>query len=317
MDNCGSKGKKTTPKHGENSIPYSRTFVIESSPMNLERLGLEKLHVLKGRDIATIVLSTAITAGAAGGLGGYLFRGSGPKPSENPTLASPLPTLAIETTAPILGTAPFFDTEANEIAREKGIGPDSFFIFQNKTLDNLSAFLGRELYPIYPLTVLEHKGLIYDLAKEFSIPPNVIATIMTIESAGLQNEVSWVGAQGLFQVMPFHFDPKIQDNPAAMQEPYLNGRTGMKFFKDVCLKAARDGFPSGYPQNHVTIYARALMAYNAGANAGRISFDRLPDETKFYGDHFIRFALSAEIADGFERKKTEIWTSSESLPPLI
>lgn len=205
---------------------------------------------------------------------------------------------------PILGIPPFEDKNANEIARQKGITVDSFFLFKEAVLDNLSAFLGDTLFPIYPLTVLDNRKLIYNLAKDFSVPPNVIATIMTIESCGIVNEESQgVGAQGLFQVMPFHFDQAIQNNPKAMQDPILNGKTGMNYFIKVCLPAAREGFLSGYSKDHVNIYARAMMAYNAGRYGATESFANLPDETKLYGDHFIRFAMTAELADGLRKKE--------------
>lgn len=221
----------------------------------------------------------------------------------------PVPQLAAtpageQKSEPILGIPPFEDKDANEIARQKGITVDSFFLFKEAVLDNLSAFLGDTLFPIYPLTVLDNRKLIYNLAKDFSVPPNVIATIMTIESCGIVNEESLeVGAQGLFQVMPFHFDQAIQNNPKAMQDPILNGKTGMDYFTKVCLPAAREGFPSGYSKDHVNIYARAMMAYNAGRYGATESFANLPDETKFYGDHFIRFAMTAELADGLRKKE--------------
>lgn len=282
--------------------------MVEFKLMELDKLiDLDKSDITTRRNLLKFgavcagagVLGTIAVAGPVGYLIGR------PSPSSRPQeTAIPVTPAAEKSAEPIVSIQPFVDPEANEIARQKEIGPDSFFVFSNKTLDGLSAFLGDTLYPIYPLSVLdlEQRKLIYTLTKEFQVPPNVIASIMTIESAGLGNEESWVGAQGLFQVMPFHFDASIRNNPAAMQEPLLNGRTGMKFFVETCLKAARAGFPPGYPQNHVNVYARALMAYNAGADAGRVNFDRVPDETKFYRDHFIRLAMTADLAEGLRKK---------------
>ena len=250
------------------------------------------------RDVLRFTGRAVVASSALAALGGYWAGKS--QPIDGQLSTSPTPDITAE---PILGIPPFTDAQANEIAMQKGMAPDTFFNFSTKVLEKLSAFLGDSLHPIYPPSVLDHKKLIYDLAKEFSTPPNVIATIMTIESCGIKGAESYVGAQGLFQVMPFHFDESIQKNPQAMQEPYLNGRTGMKYFVNTCLPAARAGFPAGYPKDHVNVYARALMAYNAGTDGARVNFDKLPDETKFYGDHFIRFAMTADIADGLRKKE--------------
>ena len=44
-------------------------------------------------------------------------------------------------------------------------------------------------------------------ANASSLDPNLVATIMQIESCGDPNALSRSGAMGLFQVMPFHFRP--------------------------------------------------------------------------------------------------------------
>lgn len=46
---------------------------------------------------------------------------------------------------------------------------------------------------------------IQDWAIEYSLDPNLIAVVMQIESCGHPEITSSAGAQGLFQVMPFHF----------------------------------------------------------------------------------------------------------------
>src|SRR5688500_10923905 len=42
-------------------------------------------------------------------------------------------------------------------------------------------------------------------ANAYDLDPNLLATVMQIESCGHPTVVSRAGAQGLFQVMPFHF----------------------------------------------------------------------------------------------------------------
>jgi len=44
-------------------------------------------------------------------------------------------------------------------------------------------------------------------AETHSLDPILIATVIQIESCGDPKAISHVGAQGLFQVMPFHFNP--------------------------------------------------------------------------------------------------------------
>lgn len=71
------------------------------------------------------------------------------------------------------------------------------------------------------------KPLIAEWALAWEIDPNLIATLIQIESCGDPYVSSSAGAQGLFQVMPFHFDPgedmlDVQNN-ARRGLNYLNG----------------------------------------------------------------------------------------------
>jgi soluble lytic murein transglycosylase-like protein len=58
------------------------------------------------------------------------------------------------------------------------------------------------------------------------LDPNLVATVMTLESCGDPNARSGAGAMGLFQVMPFHFaegdDPYNPDTNAARGMAYLS-----------------------------------------------------------------------------------------------
>ena len=53
--------------------------------------------------------------------------------------------------------------------------------------------------------VTRWSGLANEAAKQYGVDPIVILTIIQKESGGNPNARSWVGAQGLMQVMPFHF----------------------------------------------------------------------------------------------------------------
>ena len=67
-------------------------------------------------------------------------------------------------------------------------------------------------------------------AGQYGLDPQLIATIMQIESCGLADAVSNSGAQGLFQVMPMHFSAG-----EAMTEPDTNARHGMAVLQE-CLR---------------------------------------------------------------------------------
>ena len=64
-------------------------------------------------------------------------------------------------------------------------------------------------------------------SKRYGIDPNILATVMQVESCGDPIVGSGAGAQGLFQVMPFHFtqgeDPHDPDTNARRAIEYLKG----------------------------------------------------------------------------------------------
>jgi len=87
-------------------------------------------------------------------------------------------------------------------------------------------------------------------AQEYNLDPNLVATVMRIESNGDREAVSEGGALGLFQVMPFHFS-----NGEDSFDPDTNARRGMNFLQE-CLTLSKGA------------YAPALACYNGGFNAG-------------------------------------------------
>ena len=69
-------------------------------------------------------------------------------------------------------------------------------------------------------------GAIQGWAAAAGLDPNLVATVMQIESCGDPRALSPAGAMGLFQVMPGHFttsdDPYNPDTNAARGLAYLN-----------------------------------------------------------------------------------------------
>lgn len=93
--------------------------------------------------------------------------------------------------------------------------------------ENSSASPNTSLSPIFTKEVQAWAAFIQDWAAEFDLDPNLIATVMQIESCGFSEAQSSSGALGLFQVMPFHFsqsdDPLDPDTNAARGLAYLAG----------------------------------------------------------------------------------------------
>lgn len=187
---------------------------------------------------------------------------------------------------------PFDDKGVNKAIKDLDLTAGSFFKIHESLMPKLKAFLADELFPIFPPSVFQYKDLIYKLSRESGIAPNVIASLITIESAGNPQASSWVGAQGLFQVMPLHFHNIGITDQQKMRDPETNGKVSMKVFNDF-LRLSRSIYKNHYP-NHPLIYIRALMGYNGGNEA--VSTRLSPDESSFYGDHMIRFMLTAEVA---------------------
>jgi soluble lytic murein transglycosylase-like protein len=100
--------------------------------------------------------------------------------------------------------------------------------------------------------------------REHSVDPNLLATIMQIESCGYDTVSSNAGAQGLFQVMPFHFQMG-----EVMTDPDTNALRGANFINE-CLALA-NGDPG-----------LALACYNGGGSVLRRNFDTWAAETQRY-----------------------------------
>jgi soluble lytic murein transglycosylase-like protein len=92
----------------------------------------------------------------------------------------------------------------------------------------------------------------------------MVATIMQIESCGDPRALSVAGAQGLFQVMPFHFTAGED-----MLDPNTNARRGMNYFAERLVQTAGD-------------VGKAFAGYNGGHVAAGSSWDNWADETQRY-----------------------------------
>lgn len=120
------------------------------------------------------------------------------------------------------------------------------------------------LAPLFTPSVRHWQPQILRWAGEWGLEPNLIATVMQIESCGDPKAVSASGAMGLFQVMPFHFteteDPYRPNTNALRGMAYL-ARSLKHFGGDVRL---------------------ALAGYNAGIAGASRGEANWPQETVRY-----------------------------------
>ena len=100
-------------------------------------------------------------------------------------------------------------------------------------------------------------------SKEHDLDPNLVATVMQIESCGYVRAKSVVNAKGLFQVMPHHF--KEKEDP---YDPDTNALRGLTYLK----QSLRSGGSSRL----------ALAGYNAGIGSAKTAEDDWPNETQRY-----------------------------------
>lgn len=99
---------------------------------------------------------------------------------------------------------------------------------------------------------------------QFGLDPDITATIMQIESCGDPNAVSGAGAQGLFQVMPFHFTAGED-----MQNPDTNAFRGLKFYATMLQHTGGD-------------VVLSFAGYNGGYAASDNPYNAWPNETQRY-----------------------------------
>jgi hypothetical protein len=119
---------------------------------------------------------------------------------------------------------------------------------------------------------------IQDWSTLYELDPNLIATVMQIESCGHPYLQSDAGAIGLFQVMPFHFQP--DEDPT---DPETNARSG--------LTILAYGLAITHGQTDL-----ALAVYNAGFRINLHDSSQWSLETQ----HYVTWGkgILADVASG-------------------
>jgi hypothetical protein len=137
-----------------------------------------------------------------------------------------------------------------------------------------------DVSPIFTPEVLYWKDRIAEWSMAYRIKPNMIATIMQIESCGNPQALSGAEARGLFQVMPLHFN-----NSEDPFDPDTNAGRGLLFLGEMLASANGD---SGL----------AFAAYNGGPSMLYISPGEWPEETQNYQFWASGIYEEAELALG-------------------
>lgn len=71
-------------------------------------------------------------------------------------------------------------------------------------------------------------NFVYKYAHQYNLSPNLVSSVIYVESSGISSAKSSVGALGIMQVMPFHFDES--------QDPYdveINIQQGTKLLSEL------------------------------------------------------------------------------------
>lgn len=127
-----------------------------------------------------------------------------------------------------------------------------------------AAASGNVIAPLFTPEVQYWAPQIAAWSQQTGLDPNLIATVMQIESCGDPQATSSAGAMGLFQVMPFHFDGG--ENP---YDPMVNARRGLDYLRRAL--EARNGDPR-----------LGMAGYNGGISGAQRPESQWAAETQRY-----------------------------------
>ncbi len=177
---------------------------------------------------------------------------------------------------------------ANESATQNGIPSLNSGVEETKAEITGAVLDGNgRISPIFSAEVQQWAPQIVDWAEAYGLDPDIVATIMQIESCGYPEAVSSAGAQGLFQVMPFHFTDSEN-----MRDPDINAGRGLNYYAERLQQT--DG----------NVYL-AFAGYNGGHVAAATGWDNWAAETQRY------YRWSQGIYDDAKAGLTESQTLTE------
>ncbi len=153
--------------------------------------------------------------------------------------------------------------DANSSVLETIVGQDTAADVAEVGRQAFAASASR-ISPIFSPEVQHWSPLIEQIADEFGLDPDIVATVMQIESCGFQDAESHAGAQGLFQVMPFHFGAG-----EVMKDPQTNAFRGAKYLAEGLAMTA----------GNVNL---TLAGYNGGHGTAQRAMSSWPNEMQRY-----------------------------------
>lgn len=144
--------------------------------------------------------------------------------------------------------------------------------------------------PLFTPEVLAWEEKIMVWSDTYQLDPNLIATVMQIESCGFSRAESPAGAKGLFQVMPYHFlegeDP---------YRPGTNARRGLNYLRQALESGGNARL--------------ALAGYNGGITGAKNPEEQWPDETVRYVHWGLRIYKDAKAGKDYSPRLEE-WLNS-------
>jgi soluble lytic murein transglycosylase-like protein len=143
--------------------------------------------------------------------------------------------------------------------------------------------------PLFSPEVQAWEAQILSWSEKYALDPNLVATVMQIESCGYARARSHAGAMGLFQVMPYHFQEG--EDP---YNPATNAKRGLVYLK----QSLQVG---GTP-------LLALAGYNGGITGAQRPQTSWPEETHRY--IYWGVAIYQDAQNGLEHSpRLEEWLS--------
>ena len=121
-----------------------------------------------------------------------------------------------------------------------------------------------DLAPLFTPSIDYWSEDILRWSSQYSLDPNLMATVMQIESCGHPTVGSSAGAQGLFQVMPFHFASSEDQH-----DPDTNAMRSAIVLNECLVRADGDA-------------GLAMACYNGGPSVLYRDYSTWADETQRY-----------------------------------
>jgi len=156
--------------------------------------------------------------------------------------------------------------------------------------EEISGLSLKQIAPLFSPEVLAWEENILNWSEKYQLDPNLVATVIQIESCGYSRAKSPAGAIGLFQVMPYHF--KEGEDP---YQPDTNARRGLGYLKQSIASGGNTRL--------------ALAGYNGGIYGAQQPQEKWNDE--MVGYVYWGYQIFQDAKEGKEHSpRLEEWLNS-------